>query len=224
MNTLICATCVTLWLYLVETFFEYMKLITRRKWDDYIILFLIILSSCYVGKTYGREVNLRNPVINEETTFLVQYSEYYEVIFETHHDMSCKFVPPGTPAKYVNEDGTPSEAVWKTIRKCNQQIARESLRLHQEKCQEFFWEADRLTIYLPETSNSHTIRTLFTTMMATVPASGCSKLCVAVAAFITQYGLDVYDEYERVMFNLNMCKWHYNCANMFKQYIEEKGW
>lgn len=235
MNNLIITTVIMIWLFIVESVFDVFKLHKRRHWDDYIALFLVILGTCYAAQAYGKErINLRHPILIEQEMidwdldteecekYLPEYAQHYFVM--KTNKIQCKFVPQGTAERYVNEDGSPSDLVWKSIRMCDHSLARESLRLHREKCQEFFWEADRLCVYLPETTSGHKMKALFSTYMASIPTSGAAKVCVIIIGIITQYGLDVYDEYERVMFNLNMCKWHYNVSKMFEQYIEEKGW
>jgi len=222
MKFMLMATAITCWMWVVETLFSKMQLRKRRDYDDYIIIFLLVYACCYAGHAYGQEeFNLRHPVINEDTGFHIRYREYYKVTYgEMTHDISCKFVPPGTPAHYVNEDGTPSYHVWNTVQRCNEGISKQSLQLHIKKAEEYYSNAYNASLFLPETSSGQKVKELFTTVMAVIPATPASRVCTAICVYITQYGLDVWDEYEKVVFNINMCKWHNECAMLFIKHIQ----
>lgn len=226
MKFLLITTAITCWMWVVETLFSKLQVRERRAYDDYIIIFLLILGSCYAGHAYGEEeFNLRHSVITEDTGFHIRYRHLYKVIYaEMTHDMSCKFIPPGTPDHYVNEDGTPSIHVWNTVQKCNQLMSKKSLELHIEKAEKYYAEAYNASLWLPQTSSGHKVKELFTTFMAVIPATPASRLATAVCVAITQYGLDVWDEYEKVLFNISMCKWHNECAMLFIKHMREKGW
>lgn len=232
MKFMIMATAITVWMWVVETLYSWLQARQRRDWRDYIVIFLVVYIACGLGKCYGTECNLRHPVIDENTTDEIEhyhprYRAYYKVTAdEMEHtaSLACKFVPPNTPPEYVNEDGTPSYLVWNKVQSCNQKLAKKSYDLHCEKSNYYFYEANNASIFLPNTEVGHNIRNAFVLLMTVFPADGASKTITAVCTSIMLYGLDVFEAYEDVLFNLQMQQWHYNCAQLFRKHMQQQGW
>ena len=67
----------------------------------YAFWFLVVLGSIYAAKGCC-EHSLRDFFYNDEFYLYLEEDNPFEYILE---DYQSKFVPPGTPSKYINEDG-----------------------------------------------------------------------------------------------------------------------
>jgi hypothetical protein len=182
----------------------------RKSWTAYIAWYLVIVGSMYFAKGYCDECHLcgkRESYIKDWRTL----PEY-------------KFVPKGTPERYINEDDSISEVCLKIIRGTDRSTAWASYEIHKDKGQDFYEAAEKSTWYFPKLSDRETAKMVFLSAAAAIPGPPNIRLVAATIALCVQYGLCCIDEYYDMEYNLNMSKFHYRMADAFYEHIQANGW
>lgn len=192
---------------------------------SYIYWFLFILAALYAGKVYGfaQDDFITKNEIRWDKFEAPTYEELDDDLF-SEFDYDCKFVPPGTPSSYINEDDTLSKEVLRIIKSTNKVSAYESRRLHKEHAHDYYRKVKDFCWYFPDISMRERLKSIFLAAAAAVPGPLQTKTAIALLALFTQYGVYCIDGYYEMEFNLNMSKYHFNMVNAFRDHIKDKGW
>lgn len=189
----------------------------QQELGRYIVWFFVILSSMYMAKIYCEEpIRLRKQRITGYTLPLKDEDGEYICI--------CKFVPPGTPDEFINDDNSLSKEVLKIIKSTDKITAKQSLRLHKEKGLHYYKEAKKICWYFPNLSQRDKLKMAFTTTIVAIPGPIHVKTIMAISNLLLQYGLHIIDGFYEIEFNLNMSEYHYRMAEAFKDHIKKNDW
>lgn len=186
----------------------------RQSSARYFLLFFIILTSMYTAKGY--------------CDFYEDNFEYAYLLDEEDDAppkmCEVKFVPPGTPSNYINEDGSLSKTCLKVVESTNKTLAFESMKLHAEKGEYHYMAAKEICWYLPKVKDRDVAKMAFTTTLALFPGPIHWKLVVATGALLTEYGICCIDAFYDIDFNINMAIFHFRLQDAFHKHIKNNGW
>ena len=168
MNPFIIALSLTLIYFIVDAIFNKILDRPRKCFGEMFFWFWMIYTAALAGKAYCDEVVCPS----HQVQFYLEKLEYTP----QSHQIYCKFIPRGTPDYYVNEDGTPSDYVWRQVKGCDRRTAYASKELHREKSLEYFRLANSATLFLPQNTTVQHLRSVFLASMATIPAQGVTKI------------------------------------------------
>ena len=195
----------------------------KQSIHTYFFWFLVILGSMYTAKGYC-STSIGDFFIDEEVFHVDDIEEPEEWPDQDWiGEYQVKFVPPGTPSHYINENGTLSKACLNRIQSTDKNTAHQSLKLHMEKGEECFREAQKICWYLPKLSEREKAKMVFTTVLAAFPGPLHLKAIAATIALLGQYGICCIDEYYDVDFNMEMAKYHFMLADAFAAHIKNNG-
>lgn len=192
----------------------------KQSIHTYIFWFLVVLGSMYAAKGYC-EPNLSDFFNNDEVYAYLEGDEPVDYVLENYE---CKFVPPGTPSNYINEDGTLSKVCLKIVESTDKNIAYQSLKAHREKGEEHYSEAKSICWYLPKLSEREKAKMVFLSVIAAFPGPLHLKAVAATIALLGQYGICCIDEYYDIDFNMAMSRYHFMLADAFRDHIKKNDW
>lgn len=193
----------------------------QQSLGHYFLWFFVVLTSMYMAKIYCAE-----PIYKKKHDFVIPSLTLEDKDYDEDEGFihECKFVPPGTPPEFINDDNSLSKAVLKIIISTDKNTAKQSLKLHKEKGLHYYKEAKNICWYFPNLSQRDKLKMAFTTTIAAIPGPIHVKTIMAISTLLLQYGLHVIDGFYDIEFNLNMSEYHYRMAEAFKDHIKKNDW
>lgn len=137
-----------------------------------------------------------------------------------------KFIPPKVPHNHVTDEGLPSSYAIDLIKRTNQKAAYAGLHHHAEKAGQHQDKLHDMCWYLPKISDTDKAKLAFTSAFAGAATLSCNAVAI-VAVFIAvahQYGLNVIQEWNDMVYEANMYKWHAAVAQAYANHINENRW
>ena len=195
---------------------------------SYIYWFLFILAALYAGKIYGFSPhdNIHKQEIRWDRFEVPTFEELEDDNDDTLPGISydCKFVPPGTPSSYINDDDSLSETVLKIVNNTGETCALQSYRLHKEHAHDYYKKVKEFCWYYPDIPMREKLKSIFLSAAAAIPGPVQTKTLVALLAAFTQYGVYCIDNYYEMEFNANMAKFHFQMVSAFRKHIRNNNW